>query len=88
VGVAHDAAADGDQPADSVRAVVRSGGDGRAPRHTGRQEKSILDSITAEAGDLRRALGSRDRTRVSEYLDNLRESNGVFSRRKRMARRT
>jgi len=38
-----------------------------------RQEKSILDSITAEAGDLRRALGSRDRTRVSEYLDNLRE---------------
>jgi hypothetical protein len=38
-----------------------------------RQQKSILDSISAEAGDLRRSLGSRDRTRVNEYLDNLRE---------------
>jgi hypothetical protein len=38
-----------------------------------RQEKSILDSITAEATDLRRSLGTRDRTRVNEYLDNLRE---------------
>jgi hypothetical protein len=38
-----------------------------------RQQKSILDSITAEATDLRRSLGSRDRTRVNEYLDNLRE---------------
>jgi uncharacterized protein DUF1552 len=38
-----------------------------------RQEKSILDSISAEAGDLRRSLGARDRTRVNEYLDNIRE---------------
>jgi hypothetical protein len=38
-----------------------------------RQQKSILDSITAEATDLRRALGTRDRTRVNEYLDNIRE---------------
>ena len=38
-----------------------------------RQQKSILDSITAEATDLQRSLGSRDRTRVNEYLDNLRE---------------
>jgi Protein of unknown function (DUF1552) len=38
-----------------------------------RQQKSILDSITAEASDLRQSLGVRDRTRVSEYLDNLRE---------------
>jgi hypothetical protein len=38
-----------------------------------RQQKSILDSITAEASDLRRSLGTRDRTRVNEYLDNLRE---------------
>jgi Protein of unknown function (DUF1552) len=37
------------------------------------QQKSILDSITAEATDLRRELGTRDRTRVSEYLDNIRE---------------
>ncbi len=38
-----------------------------------RQEKSILDSISAEADDLRRELGPRDRTRVNEYLDNIRE---------------
>ena len=38
-----------------------------------RQQKSILDSISAEAGDLRRSLGSRDQTRVNEYLDNIRE---------------
>jgi hypothetical protein len=38
-----------------------------------RQQKSILDSISAEASDLRRALGTRDRTRVTEYLDNIRE---------------
>ena len=38
-----------------------------------RTEKSVLDSITAEASDLRKTLGTRDRTRVSEYLDNLRE---------------
>jgi hypothetical protein len=38
-----------------------------------REQKSILDSISAEAGDLRRSLGSRDRTRVNEYLDNIRE---------------
>jgi len=38
-----------------------------------RTQKSILDSITAESSDLRSTLGSRDRTRVSEYLDNLRE---------------
>jgi len=48
---------------------------GTAASRAGRvkQEKSILDSISAEAGDLRRSLGSRDRTRVNEYLDNIRE---------------
>src|SRR6202521_5402370 len=38
-----------------------------------RQERSILDSISEEASDLRRVLGARDRGRVSEYLDNIRE---------------
>ena len=38
-----------------------------------RQERSILDSISQEANDLRRVLGARDRGRVSEYLDNIRE---------------
>src|SRR5262245_49301064 len=36
-------------------------------------QRSILDSISEEAGNLQRALGPRDRTRVSDYLDNIRE---------------
>jgi hypothetical protein len=38
-----------------------------------RDERSMLDSIQEEAGRLTRVLGARDRVRVSEYLDNLRE---------------
>lgn len=36
-------------------------------------ERSILDSIAEDAHDLERVLGPRDRARVSDYLDNLRE---------------
>src|SRR5262245_1227197 len=39
-----------------------------------RDDRSILDSIGEEASRLQRGLGARDRTRVGEYLDNLRES--------------
>ena len=35
--------------------------------------RSILDSIKDDADDLQRGLGPRDRARVSDYLDNLRE---------------
>src|SRR5579862_3544524 len=38
-----------------------------------RDDRSILDSISEEASALQRGLGVRDRTRVGEYLDNLRE---------------
>ena len=38
-----------------------------------RKERSILDSISAEASDLQRGLGPRDRARLSDYLDNVRE---------------
>jgi Protein of unknown function (DUF1552) len=38
-----------------------------------RDDRSLLDSITAEARRLQRGLGTRDRQRVTEYLDNLRE---------------
>jgi hypothetical protein len=38
-----------------------------------RDERSMLDSISAEARQLQRGLGTRDRQRVGEYLDNLRE---------------
>jgi hypothetical protein len=37
------------------------------------EERSILDSISEEARQLRRLLGPRDQTRVNEYLDNIRE---------------
>jgi hypothetical protein len=36
-------------------------------------ERSILDSIAEDAAELNRRLGPRDRARVSDYLDNLRE---------------
>jgi len=38
-----------------------------------RDERSILDSVAQEANTLQRGLGTRDRVRVGEYLDNLRE---------------
>ena len=37
------------------------------------KQRSILDSISEEAGDLRRGLGPRDRVRLGDYLDNIRE---------------
>jgi hypothetical protein len=37
------------------------------------RQRSLLDSISAEAGKLQLGLGARDRARVSDYLDNLRE---------------
>ena len=36
-------------------------------------QRSILDSIAEDANDLQRTLGGRDRARVSDYLDNVRE---------------
>jgi Protein of unknown function (DUF1552) len=37
------------------------------------KERSILDSIAEDGNDLERGLGSRDRARLSDYLDNIRE---------------
>lgn len=37
------------------------------------QQRSILDSISEEAAGLQRGLGSRDRARLTDYLDNVRE---------------
>jgi hypothetical protein len=36
-------------------------------------QRSILDSISEEAGSLQRSLGARDRVRVADYLENIRE---------------
>src|SRR5580658_10553139 len=38
-----------------------------------RNQKSVLDSISEDARDLGQGLSSRDRVRLSEYLDNIRE---------------
>ncbi|HSR09607.1 MAG TPA: DUF1552 domain-containing protein, partial [Bryobacteraceae bacterium] len=43
----------------------------RAQRKT--EARSILDSVTREAAQLNSGLGQRDRTIVTEYLDNVRE---------------
>ena len=47
-----------------------TGAQGAAHR---RQDASVLDSIKADLGDLERNLGARDRVRLDEYLDNIRE---------------
>ncbi len=38
-----------------------------------RKDASLLDSVTDRAGDLSRALGDRDRTKLSQYLDAVRD---------------
>src|SRR5579863_771666 len=38
-----------------------------------RKQLSILDSISQEANHLQRGLGARDRARLTDYLDNVRE---------------
>src|SRR5678816_313477 len=38
-----------------------------------RDDRSMLDSVSAEARKLQNGLGVRDRRRVTDYLDNLRE---------------
>jgi hypothetical protein len=37
------------------------------------KQRSILDSISEEANELQRGLGMRDRARLTDYLDNVRE---------------
>ena len=37
------------------------------------KQQSILDSISADTRDLERGLGARDRARLTDYLDNVRE---------------
>ena len=37
------------------------------------EDRSILDSVTEEARSLQRKVGARDRARIADYLDNVRE---------------
>lgn len=57
-------------------AFERLFGDGLTPeqRRLGRkQNASILDSVTEEIGDFKKPLGSTDRARLDNYLENIRE---------------
>ncbi len=45
------------------------------------EDRSILDSVTEEAGRLRSGLGARDRARLGEYLDQIREIEQRIARR-------
>ena len=45
------------------------------------EDRSILDSVTEEAGRLQTQLGSRDRARMNDYLDHLRELEQRIGRR-------
>ena len=38
-----------------------------------RQDRSILDSVIGQVGDMERSLGSEDRARLAEYLDGVRD---------------
>jgi hypothetical protein len=54
------------------RMFGRAGTDAeRAARR--RRDRSLLDAIAEQAGDLRRSLGGPDRQRLTDYLDNVRE---------------
>jgi hypothetical protein len=50
-----------------------------------RREKSILDSVGDELASLRGALGAGDRTRLSNYLENLREVEARIQRSEQQA---
>ena len=57
-------------------AFERMFGDGASPeeRRAGRlQTVSVLDSVTHELADFKKGLGAGDRTRLDDYLENVRE---------------
>lgn len=57
-------------------AFERMFGDGASPeeRRAGRlQTVSVLDSVTRELADFKKGLGPGDRTRLDDYLENIRE---------------
>jgi hypothetical protein len=58
------------------KAFERMFGQGGSPEQRAarsQEDRSILDAISKEAGDLGRNLGPKDRTTINEYLENVRE---------------
>ena len=50
-----------------------------------RQNRSILDSVRGDVADLERGLGARDRVRLDQYLDHVREIEARIQRAERRA---
>ena len=50
-----------------------------------RQNRSILDSVTGDVAQLERGLGARDRVRLDQYLDHVREIEGRIQRAEKQA---
>jgi hypothetical protein len=50
-----------------------------------RQNRSILDSVRGDVTDLERGLGSRDRVRLDQYLEHVREIESRIQRAERRA---
>jgi hypothetical protein len=50
-----------------------------------RQNRSILDSVKGDVASLERGLGARDRVRLDEYLEHLREIEGRIQRAEKQA---
>jgi len=49
------------------------GGSEAQRQRVAKEDSSILDAITEEARSLQKRLGTRDRARITDYLDNVRE---------------
>ena len=60
-------------PRTAFERLFGDGGSEESRRRIAREDRSILDSIAAEAQGLRGRLAAQDRTRVSDYLDHVRE---------------
>jgi len=60
-------------PRAAFERLFGDGGSNEQRRRQLKEDKSILDAITSEAHGLQRRLGSHDRSKVADYLDNVRE---------------
>ncbi len=60
-------------PRTAFERLFGDGGSDDQRKRAAREDSSILDAITAEARSLEQHLGVHDKTRVNDYLDNVRE---------------
>jgi hypothetical protein len=60
-------------PRTAFERMFGDGGSAAQRRHQAQEDGSILDAINGEARSLKTKLGVRDQSRVTDYLDNVRE---------------